>query len=250
MRTFNIMINEIYKGLYIAWHYKFDMILGLIMTGIIFIGIGFFMGGGHLDQGQLASLLVGYVVFLYAPGVVSSMSSDLLNEAQTGTLEQIFMSPVSVPLLLIGRSFTTLILSTIEVLLFLIPALLILNIHIPMRWQGFVVFVITIAGLFGFGFIIAGASLVFKRVGALAVLLTQALLFLNGTILSIDHFPAWLISIANNLPTTHGIILLRKTLLQSQSLTNLLNDGSLIRLSCNSIYLFLQWIDNFYLVYK
>ena len=238
MGTLTIMVNEAYKGLLIAWNYKFEMLLNLLMMGGIFVGIGFFMGGGQLNQEQLTFMLIGYVMWLYASTVVSSMSFDLLNEAQSGTLEQIFMSPVPVSLLLIGRSFTTLILATIEILLFAIPVLWGLDINIPIRWQGLVIFIITMTGLFGFGFIIAGATLVFKRVGALAGLVTNALLFLNGSMFPVDQFPNWVAVIAKTMPTTQGIILLRETLLQTQSLVNLWKDGSLIFLSFHSALYF------------
>ncbi|MBP2659988.1 MAG: type transporter [Firmicutes bacterium] len=49
MTTLKTMLNETYKGLLIAWNYKFETFLQLVMMGIVFIGIGFIIGGGQVS---------------------------------------------------------------------------------------------------------------------------------------------------------------------------------------------------------
>jgi ABC-2 type transport system permease protein len=238
MTTLKTMLNETYKGLLIAWNYKFEPFLQLVMMGIVFIGIGFIIGGGQVSTGQLTYTLIGYSMWLYSSIVISGMCRDLLGEAQAGTLEQIFMSPVPVFLILIGRSLATLITATINILLFAVVILWTLKVNISLQWQGLVIFIITMAGLFGFGFIIAGMTLIFKRVGELAGLTANALLFLNGSMLPVEQFPRWLALVAKTLPTTQGIILLRDTLLKMQPLYELWKDGSLLLLCSQSIIYF------------
>ncbi|MBP2630729.1 MAG: type transporter [Firmicutes bacterium] len=238
VKTLKIMLNETYKGLLIAWNYKFETFLQLVMMGVIFIGIGFIIGGGKLSTEKLAYTLVGYSIWLYSSIVISGMCRELLGEAQAGTLEQIFMSPVSVSLILIGRSFSTLITATINILLFMIVIVWGMEINISVPWRTLVIFVLTMAGLFGFGFVIAGLTLIFKRVGELAGLTANALLFLNGSMLPVEQFPKWLALFAKTLPTTQGISLLRDTLLDMKLLNDLWQDGSLILLCCQSIIYF------------
>jgi ABC-2 type transport system permease protein len=238
MITLRTMLNETYKGLLMAWNYKFETFLQLLMMGIVFIGVGFIIGGGELTTGQLTFTLVGYSMWLYSSIVISGMCRDLLGEAQAGTLEQIFMSPVPVWLILIGRSFATLITASINILLFSFIILVSLKIHLSLDWQSLVIFFITMAGLFGFGFVIAGATLVFKRVGELAGLTANALLFLNGSMLPVERFPQWLAIFAKTLPTTQGVIVLRENLLNMQSLADLWNAGSLLLLSFQSAVYF------------
>ncbi|MBP2654685.1 MAG: type transporter [Firmicutes bacterium] len=234
MMILKTMLNETYKGLLIAWNYKFETFLQLVMMGLVFVGIGFITGGGQLSSEQLTYTLIGYALWLYSSIIISSMCRDLLGEAQAGTLEQIFMSPVSVSLILIGRSFSTLITSTINILVFTMVMVWGLNITLSLQWQGLVIFIITMAGLFGFGFVIAGATLVFKRVGELAGLTANALLFLNGSMLPVERFPKWLALFAKTLPTTQGVILLRDNLINMHSLYGLWQDGSLIVLFSQS----------------
>jgi ABC-2 type transport system permease protein len=102
---------------------------------------------------------------------------------------------------------------------------------------------ITLAGLFGFALIIGGATLVFKHVGTLANLIINMLIFTNGTLLSVDHFPAWLTAVANTLPSTQGVTLLRESVLNGRPVASMWSDGSLPSLLANSaMYLVLGWL--------
>jgi ABC-2 type transport system permease protein len=238
LSAIRIVINEVNKGLLVAWHYKFETLLSLLMMSGIFLGIVFFIGGGQFNQDSVAFVLVGYLMWYYATIILSNMSYELIGEAQAGTLEQIFMSPAPISLLLISRSFATLIISTINIAILAIVMIWGLNANIHAGWPGLIVFLITITGLFGFGYIIAGATLVFKRVGTLANVVVNILLFLNGSFLSIEKFPSWLATFAKSLPTTQGIILLRETTLATRTLADLWKDGSLIFLIGQSFLYF------------
>jgi hypothetical protein len=95
--------NEAWKGLLIRWSYKFNIVVETAMIAFIFIGISFFMGDGELDPVQLAPALVGYVIWFYALIAISNMSWGLREETQTGTLEQLYLSPYPVWLPLLGQ---------------------------------------------------------------------------------------------------------------------------------------------------
>ena len=69
------------------------------------------------------------------------------------------------------------------------------------------------------------------------------LLFLIGVLLPVHHFPAWLETIAVFLPTTQGIIVLRKVVVDGASLTAVWQDGSMVFLAVQSIlFLVAGWI--------
>jgi ABC-2 type transport system permease protein len=226
--------NEAWKGLLIRWSYKFNIVVETAMIAFIFIGISFFMGDGELDPVQLAPALVGYVIWFYALIAISNMSWGLREETQTGTLEQLYLSPYPVWLLLLGRTLATLILSTFEVLLAAIPMVLLLRLEIPLRWEALPIGLLTLAGLYGFGFVIGGAVLIFKQVEALANLAQNLLLFLNGSLLPVDRLPPWLEAFALTLPSTRGIIVLREVLFEDASLAQLWADGQLPSLLINT----------------
>jgi len=237
------MCNETYKRFMIVWDYKINVITELVMIGVIFIGASFFLGGGQFNPQQLDTLFLGYIVWLYARIVIMSTGGDLVGEAQAGTLEQMYMTPAPTEMLVLGRVFATLITTTVMVFLTGIALILILGLNIPVRWEAFPVMGLTLAGLFGFALMLGGATLVFKRIEALADLIQNALLFLTGSLLPISHFPGWLATFARTLPITQGIDVLRNVELNGQTLTSAWVNGSLIWLVVNSaLYLSVGWV--------
>ena len=237
------IFNETYKRLLIIWDYRFNILTQLVTVAFIFIGATFFLGGGKFDTKQLPSLFLGYLVWFYARIVILTTSEDLMSEAQSGTLEQMYMSPVPTELLVLGRMFATLISTTIMVLLASISLIWLMHISIPMRWEGLPVLLLTLGGLFGFSLMLGGAALVFKQIEALADLLQNALLFLTGSLLPVSHFPNWLATFTKTLPITQGIIVIRNIMLGGQSLSSAWSDGSLIWLAIHStLYLCAGWL--------
>ncbi len=207
-----VIYNETWKRLLIIWDYKFDILTQLLTVVLIFVGATFFLGNGRFDAQQLPLMMVGYVIWFYARIVLLHTSADLVSEASAGTLEQMYMSPVSAEMLLLGRLFAMLVATTMLVFLPTLGLILLLHIHIPLRWEGIPVLFLTLAGLFGFTLVLTGAALVFKQIGALADLMQNILLFLSGSLVPVAHFPGWLAAVARTLPITQGIIVLNGSL--------------------------------------
>lgn len=237
------VLGEIRKSLLISWTYRANTFASLLTVGFIFVAIGFLMGGGELDPGQLTSMFIGYLTWFYALAAISDLAWGIRGETTAGTLEQMAMSPVPVSLVLVGRVLANLILSTIQILLMGASFFLLLGIRIPMRWQGLLVLAMTLVGVYGFGFIVAGATLIFKQVESFANLMQNVLVFLNGTLLPVHNMPGWLANIARLLPSTQGIVVLRRILLDGQSLASVWRDGSLLWLIAHSaLFLAAGWL--------
>jgi ABC-2 type transport system permease protein len=237
-----IVLNEMIKGMLIQWSYKFSLVTDVIGLIVIFIGITFFVGNGALEPEQLASALLGYIAWFYATVAINDMAYDLRQEAQSGTLEQWYMSPAPAGVVLIGRTLSKFIFTTAMISLISTVLILLFRIHIPWRWGGLPVFGLMLVGVYGFGFIVGGTMLLFKQVGPLANMVENMLLFLNGAFLPVDRFPDWLAAFTQTLPTTQGIIVLRSVVLDGRSLFDVWLDGSLIWLLVHSgIYFSVGW---------
>jgi ABC-2 type transport system permease protein len=244
MKTASIVVlGEIRKGLLIGWTYRVNWLTGFLTLGFIFISLGFFMGGGQLDPEQLASVLLGYLTWMYAMSAIGNLSWGLRGEMNAGTLEQMAMSPVPIGLIMLGRVLADFVVTTIQVFLMGVVMYLLLGVRIPMRWQGVPVLILTLFGIFGFGFIIAGTVLIFKQVESFANLFQNALAFLNGSFLPVDSLPGWMAAIARTLPSTQGIVVLRKVVLDGQSLASAWQDKSLMWLLLHSaVYFAVGWL--------
>jgi ABC-2 type transport system permease protein len=235
--------NETHKGLLLAWNYKVDLIIEVFIMGFAFIGLSFITSGGQLEQEQLTASLIGYLVWYYAVKAIADMSTSLKNEMQAGTLEQMYMSPTDTGFLILGRSLATIFTTTIIAAFIALGPVFLLDVRLPLTLAAVPVFIVTILGLFGFGFAVGGFTLIFKQVAALSDLVQYALVFLNGALLPVEVFPPWLAFIAKLLPTTQGIIVLRQVTLEGMSLAETWQAGTLGWLVFHSAaFLVLGWL--------
>ncbi len=239
MSMVSTIFNETYKGLLILWDYKFNLLIEWFSFIFIFVGIMFFVGQGQITNEQVASTVLGFIVTFYAMNAIGNMSWNLMEEAQTGTLEQLYMSPMPTQLIVLGRSLASLVSTTIQMLFTITIIFVLFQLQLPLTWQMIPVLLITIIGLLGFGYVVGGLTLVFKHVGPLANILQNMLLIANGTFLPVSMMPAWLASTVVLFPSTFGIILLRRVVLDGDSLAVLWVDGSLLWLSVHSVVFFI-----------
>jgi hypothetical protein len=79
------LLGEIRKGLLINWTYKVNQIISLLTLGFIFYIIVFFMGGGKPDPDQIASALIGYLVWMYVASALGDLTYGLRGEINAGT---------------------------------------------------------------------------------------------------------------------------------------------------------------------
>jgi ABC-2 type transport system permease protein len=240
---FYATINETRKGLIILWDYKVSVLIQLISIFIVVVGVMFFVGNGQITETQVASTLLGFIITYYAMEAISNMSWALMNEAQSGTLEQMYMSLAPSQLIILGRSFASLISATVQMLLVVVVTTLLFNTRLPLSLDIIPILLISLIGLIGFGYIVGGITLVFKQVGPLANILTNLLLFINGTFVAVELMPAWMGTIATLVPSTLGIILLRRIALDGDTLAMVWADGSLPWLIIHSLVFFvLGWL--------
>jgi ABC-2 type transport system permease protein len=182
--------------------------------------------------------VLGFIITFYAMNAIGNMSWNLMEEAQTGTLEQLYMSPAPSQMMVLGRSLAGLVSTTVQVLVTTAIIFVLFQLRLPLTWQIIPVLLITIVGLLGFGYVVGGLTLVFKHVGPLANIMQNALLITNGTFLPVSLMPAWLATTVMFFPSTLGIVLLRRVVLQGDSLGLLWADGSLPWLVIHSVIAF------------
>ena len=240
MRTvLSALVAETWKGMLIQWSYKFNTLMSMLSLSLIFLGINFMLGNGHLNQQVMASTLLGYLIWFFAITAIENMSYGLRDEMQCGQLEQLYMSPAPAQVVLLGRAFSNLIVTMVMVIIMALVMITLFGIPMPMRLEGVPVFVLTLIGLYGFGYALGGATLVFKQTGPLSNMLTNALLFTNGAILPVDRLPDWLQTVAKLLPSTQGILVLRSVILDGKPLGATWADGSLELLVLHSLLFFI-----------
>lgn len=228
-----VILNEIRKGLLVTWHYKFNVISELITLGIYFLGTALLMNYGNTNLEEFGPSLIGYIIWVYSSYILK-VSLILTLEGRSGTLEQMYMSPVHPALIFIGASIATIISSTLMIAIMSFIIMILCSITIPFHIAALPVLIIILIGLVGFGLCIAGMALLYKNVAGLIDLIDNLLFYLSGSMLPIEQLPLWIQKIAHTLPTAEGIIVLRQILFESYSLEMLIKNGRLFVLVSNS----------------
>ena len=218
------MLELFFAELRCSWiqfcRYPVESISQIIFTSAIFYGL--FVGAGYVAGSsfqlgdRLDSLVVGYMLWVLVNFVMANIAGGLQSEAQTGTLEQLFLSRYGAVqvFLMRGLAYLTLEVLKIVVILFIIILLTGSSLYFPPLL--ILPFISVLLGAYGFAFIIGSISLLLKRVQQLIPLLLFPLLFLltipTETWTGTPKFLALLI------PMTPGAGLLRSLMARGDSL--------------------------------
>ena len=211
MLNFWILLRAEIKRYYaISWSVPGDSLAWFLYTFLIFIGVITILngvkGGGFGTEDQLL-VMVGWMTWIVASDCMGQLPDAIEEEAQTGTLEQICIAPVKLSTILAVRSLAFLlgsgikgILATILLGFFVAP--------LPITAGILLLFIISLLGAYGLGFIFAGLALVFKRISALTSLVFSLMIFLTGSLVSLDKL-GWVYDLLHYLfPLTWGISLM------------------------------------------
>jgi ABC-2 type transport system permease protein len=220
--------NEIAKGLIDLWRGKIASFLELILFGLFFLAITFALGRGTFHREQVAPLLLGFVGYIFFHMQTNRLFWGLLGEVQSGTLEQMYLSPLPSWLLTIGLQVASIVEAALSALLLYLFIDLVVLVAIPLRWAALLPLVMLVLGSVGYSLILGGLTLLFKRLEILKDLFQTVVLIFGGALVSLERMPGWMATIARFLPLTPGVEVLRKTLLDQVSLGTLAGDGTLL----------------------
>ncbi|MDR5695719.1 MAG: ABC transporter permease [Armatimonadota bacterium] len=197
--------------------YPLQTLSSLIVLYILFTGL--FYGSRAIATGDLlppseglaGQAIVGFFLWYLALFAIDSMSQAIGEEAQTGTLEQFYLARWDFALMLFFRFVASLASSMVMA----IPLFLLLKFStgatVPLDLiRASLIVGITTIGLCGFGYVLAGLTLLFKRLGNAISIVQFGLLFLALT--PIERLSPPLKLAAATLPLAQGVKLLRVTL--------------------------------------
>jgi len=105
-------------------------------------------------------------------------------------------------------------------------------------------------GLYGFGFIMSGLTIIFTKTASFSFILNYFFLFFTGAIINIEALPSYLQIISKTLPLTVWIFLAKDITLTGLSLSALLTGSRLWLLGLNSACHFTAGLLFFKLVYS
>ncbi len=200
--------------------YPLETLGFVIITTTMFFGLFLstrYIAGPALQLGdKLDSIVIGYVLWNLVLFVMGDMAIGLGMEAQTGTLEQLFLSRYGATKIFLVRTLAELTIQILLVLgsLFIIMALTGSHLNFP---PALLLPLITIVlGAYGLGFTLGSLALLFKRVGQLLGIVQFLPLFLLAT--PTETWASPLNILAQFLPFTPGAEVLRDLMARGESL--------------------------------
>jgi ABC-2 type transport system permease protein len=222
--------------------YYFDTLSGIVTMYafflVLFFGARLFGGSGPNFGHTLAGMVVSYGMWALTMFALGSLTFELTQETQLGTLEQLGMSPFGLARVLVARVFT----NTLVYFGWFIT-LLVMMMATTGKWLNLnpvstlPLIAVTLLGVIGVGFVIAGLAIVFKRIQQ-AVQIYQVA-FIGLIIAPIDRFP-----VVKFLPLSWGSELLRRVMVDHVSIFRM-SLGDLVFLAANSLFYFAAGIGVF-----
>jgi ABC-type polysaccharide/polyol phosphate export permease len=227
MGFFLVMKAEIVRSYIIMRRYWFRTITGMIIGyGMLMVLIAGFMysrpmvtNAVHIDDPAAATnFVLGFIIGMFAFGVVGMFTQGLQEMATTGVLEQLCMSPHGLITNFLARTGVSSVFSILSsgVMVWMVAATVGGRLYfeaIPVL----TVLALTFFNLLGFGFMVGGLTLVFKQVGQVAVLMRMGLfglaVFARGDMLERGWVVATCIHV---LPVADAAILMKYVLIENQ----------------------------------
>lgn len=200
--------------------YPAEAIGGVAITTIFFYGLFLgaqYMAGPASQFGdRLDAVVIGYVLWTLVIFVVNDIAINLQFETQTGTLEQVLLSPFGAP-----RIFTARAIASLTLRLTLITSILIIIMGLTGSRVSFppvlvLPLVSVVMGAYGLAFVVGSLALLFKRIQQVLAIFQFILLFLMAT--PMEEWTGAAGWIGHLLPMTAGAGLLRDVMARGEPL--------------------------------
>ena len=215
----------------IFWRYPLNAVSQALQP-LIWLTPVYFMGKAFSTNGQalgfaaysgsgdyMSFVLLGTILGNFIFSVFWDMGYALKNDMDAGVLESNWLTPVSRLLLLIGRTLTSLLTTTITSLAILAIASALFGFTSSGNTMIAVMTVIPmLLGLCGFGFAFAGLVLLMRDANTLVDVGSFLVRGFSGTSFPVKSLPYWLIPISLLLPTTYGLDAVRALLLSTNTI--------------------------------
>jgi hypothetical protein len=239
MRTLTALGNEIHKGLLFAWSERLQILIEMPFFALFVVLLGPLLGQGrHIATGQVhwtlqsgttSVLVMWFVPFIFFYLQIVKMFWRLLTEIQTGTIEQVYLSPLPGWLVVAAGRVVA---ATVETLLVasltygIVSAFVTIHLH----WTAAAllpVAAIMTSGV-GLSLIIAAAALVWKRTQLVNDTVLMVVMMFSAAAVPVIAVPAWWADTGRAFPLTAGVASLNNVMLRHRSVTQPWGMGGLV----------------------
>lgn len=230
--------NEVVKGLLHGWAERWQIAFETAAFAAMALLFAALLGQGdtivaddfawRLDPERTAWLLVGFGAFTFHYLQTQKLFWRVLGEIQTGTIEQVYLSPLpSWVVAAAGRVVANVVETTLVVAALYGVVRLAVPLPLTVSLDALVPLTGLVLAAVGYSLFVGGLTLRFKRIEVLSDGLHMVVFFLGGALVPLDRLPGWMAAIGRILPVTHPIEGMRTTMVDAGNLTAF-GDGGLL----------------------
>ncbi|MEX0755917.1 MAG: ABC transporter permease [Actinomycetota bacterium] len=195
--------NETVKGLRHGWGERLQILIEMPLFVIFVLLLASTVGQGaaiaetgqidwRIDPRHAAWLFIGVAAFTYTYLHLQKMFWRLLAEIQSGTLEQTYLSPLPSWVHVVGGRVVAAVAETAIVLAVTFGVTsLVVRLDLHWRVDALMPLALLIVGAAGLALIVAGITLVWKRIQMLNDLILLGVFFFSGAVLPPVEMPGW-----------------------------------------------------------
>ncbi len=242
MKFLTALGNEVRKGLLFAWSEKLQIALELPFFTVFILLLGPMLGSGHqiaaghlswtLNSHRISVLMIAFIpaMFFYFQAV--KLFWRLLAEIQSGTIEQVYLSPLPSWLVAAAGRVIAALLETLILMAVtygLVSAFVTLHFH----WTPAALIPVAFLILTGIGYslIIAGLTLLWKRIQLLQETMLLLIMIFAISALPLLTVPGWFAGLGRVFPVTSSVASLYGVMLGHRGVTGPWGTGGVVWLA-------------------
>lgn len=233
IRTLRDLLLFFGRDLRIAGTYRAPFVLELVDS--LFGAAMFYFAARFVDSPQLratlpqgttyfAYSLVGFVFFDYLHASLDSFDRSLEEARDSGTLEPLLVTQVTLPVILVGSALYPFVVTTLRIAVYLTWGVLLFQFPLAAaNWLSvIVVLLITLLAFSGLGIFSAAYLLLFKRGNPAKWFFMGISGLVGGMLFPVSILPRWLQFIAHLNPVTYALDAMRAALLDGAKLSQII----------------------------
>ncbi len=234
--------NEVHKGLLFAWSERLQILIELPMFAVFILLLGPLLGQGNqiaaghlrwtLDSSRTSILVVWFIPFVFFYMQVVKMFWRLLGEIQAGTIEQVYLSPLPSWLVVAaGRVVAALVETTVVAGATYGIVRVFAPLHVGWTLAALVPAVFIVMAGAGVSLVIAGATLVWKRIQMVNDTVLMLVFLFSAAAVPLIGVPGWWATASRAFPLTSGVASLYRVMFLHKAVTTAWGMGGLVWLA-------------------
>jgi ABC-2 type transport system permease protein len=214
-----------------TWRYPLNAVSTMLqplvwLAPVYFMGLAFSVNGkaqGFADYSgtndYMSFVILGTALGNFIMSVFWGMGYALKGDMDSGVLEANWLTPLPRPLILIGRTLNSMLVTTLTSLGMILVAALVFGFHPTGNAVAAILASLPmLVGLYGFGFAFAALVLILREANTLVDSGSFLVMLFSGANFPVNALPRWLLPVSLILPLTYGFDSVRGFLLKTRTL--------------------------------